>query len=174
MFNLVDAIKKIFIEQSNVNKTLKKGTVFLYQIFPSSICYFHDLFMRAIQEKNLDVVQRLLDFYQTAQPQFIDLKERTGAGNSALHVAAKNGFFDILLCLLENYADINIQNKDGNTPLYLAADSNHKSCVKLLIEFGADVNVKNTKNQTVLTEFESKEIKEVINGMWYLCLDVFC
>jgi ankyrin repeat protein len=36
---------------------------------------------------------------------------------------------------LENYANVNIQNKNGETPLFLALENNHRNCAKVIIIF---------------------------------------
>ncbi len=66
--------------------------MFFYQVFPSLISTYHDMMMRACQEKNLDVIQRLVEFFIEFNPNFINMKEKT-TSNTALHVAAYNGFF---------------------------------------------------------------------------------
>ncbi len=48
--------------------------------------------MRACQEKNLDVIQRLVEFFLNFNPNFINMKEKS-TSNTVLHIAAYNGFF---------------------------------------------------------------------------------
>ena len=84
--------KKIFVECLSNNKILKKGTTFLYQVFPDNIAFYHDLLMKSCRERDIDSVQRLIEFFSKFNPSFINLKERSN-GNSALHIAAQNGYF---------------------------------------------------------------------------------
>ncbi|RMZ96159.1 serine threonine- phosphatase 6 regulatory ankyrin repeat subunit B-like [Brachionus plicatilis] len=118
----------IFVECLSNNKILKKKMTFLYQVFPSDITFYHNFLLKSCLEKK---------FNKNTQ-------------NSALHICASHGYFRILLYLLENYANVNIQNKEGNTPLMLASENFHRDCAKLLIEFGADVNILNNRALTAL------------------------
>lgn len=51
--------------------------------------------------------------------------------------------------MIENGADINLQNKNGNTLLLIASASGHQS-VKSLLAKGAKCNIANNKGQTPL------------------------
>ncbi len=50
----------------------------------------------------------------------IDTSTRTQKGETALHLAAREGHLDVLQLLI-GFSDINAQDKEGNTPLHLAA-----------------------------------------------------
>jgi len=43
--------------------------------------------------------------------------------------------------LIEQGADINIENESGETPLFNACSSGNENLVKYLIEHGADINI---------------------------------
>ena len=69
-------------------------------------------------------------------------------GNSPMHRAVSNGFFDIAKRLVEKGSDVNLQNKEGITPLFLGVKNKHEQLIKLLIENEADVNIGYKKNYT--------------------------
>jgi hypothetical protein len=52
--------------------------------------------MKSCRDKDLDAVKRLVEFFSKFNPNFINLKEH-GSQNTALHVAAQNGYFVNLL-----------------------------------------------------------------------------
>jgi ankyrin repeat protein len=161
--------------------------MFLYQVFPQSISFYHRFLIKACHENDLETVRRLVEFFATFDLTFINLREPKSL-NSALHIAVLNGYFvillsafkttfydflqfrlflifkDVLLVLLDNYADPNIKNKDGNTPLMLAADACQRDCFKLLLEYGADVNIKNNRRNTVLTQPLGAEMKAFVQS----------
>ena len=69
-------------------------------------------------------------------------------GNSPMHRAVSNGFFDIAKRLVEKGSDVNLQNKEGITPLFLGVKNKHEQLIKLLIENEADVKIGYKKNYT--------------------------
>lgn len=103
---------------------------FLYQVFPSDINFYHNFLLKSCLEKKFSSIQRLIEFFSVYYPNFINLKDKN-TQNSALHICASHGYFRILLYLLENYANVNIQNKEGNTPLMLASENFHRDCAKV-------------------------------------------
>ena len=61
-------------------------------------------------------------------------------GFVGLHIAAQEGFCDIMELLLDHAdTDINVQNIYGYTPLHSAAYCNRPDAVKMLLQRGADV-----------------------------------
>ncbi|XP_055544901.1 transient receptor potential channel pyrexia [Wyeomyia smithii] len=68
-----------------------------------------------------------------------------------LHVAASNGFVDIMKLLLDHGADARSQyGKKKITALHLASSENYLECVELLITAGADIDARNQDQQTPL------------------------
>lgn len=104
----------------------------LYQVFPSNVNFYHSFLLKACLEKKIESVQRLIEFFSVYYPDFINLKDKNNQ-NSALHICASNGYFKILLYLLENFANVNIQNKEGNTPLMMASENFHRDCAKVTL-----------------------------------------
>jgi ankyrin repeat protein len=62
-------------------------------------------------------------------------------GWTPLHVAALNGYGDMVQFLLANNAKVNAKNSAGDTPLILAAEEGHEAVVELLLRNNANVNV---------------------------------
>lgn len=67
--------------------------------------------------------------------------EKDERGDTALHLAARNGYADCVKALLEKGADVNALN-ERLLPLNDAARWGHYDCITLLIQHGADTQMK--------------------------------
>ncbi|CAG2253289.1 unnamed protein product [Mytilus edulis] len=63
------------------------------------------------------------------------------AGCSPLHFACFMGRIDIVSCLLDHNANINMTKEDGTTPLFFACEVGHEDIVRLLLDKGADTQI---------------------------------
>ncbi len=68
---------------------------------------------------------------------------------SALHIAVKNGSYEIVEDLLK-ITDVNITDGYGRTPIHYASAKGFTKIAELLIKNGADVNVKDDRGITPL------------------------
>jgi len=66
-----------------------------------------------------------------------DLEARDSENNTALMIAAKEGYIDIVSKLINAGANVNATDRFGCTALFKAADKNHVDIVKMLIAKGA-------------------------------------
>ena len=89
-------------------------------------------------------------------------------GNSPMHRAVSNGFFDIAKRLVEKGSDVNLQNKEGITPLFLGVKNKHEQLIKLLIENEADVSIGYKENST--ERFYLVHVKEKGRAAWHYVL----
>ena len=71
-------------------------------------------------------------------------------GAPPLHLAADQGYKEIVELLIAKGADVNAKNKFGSTPMHKAARRGQKEVNELLIDNGADVNAKNNRGRTAL------------------------
>lgn len=71
-------------------------------------------------------------------------------GRTPLHLAAMNGWLDVVERLLEAKAPINATDVHRQTPMHLAAHQNHASVIERLIAGGAMVNLADERGQTPL------------------------
>jgi hypothetical protein len=89
---------------------------------------------KAIVENNISKVQKILN-------QDIDPNLRfTFTSHTPLHMAASNGYTDIMKLLITKGANINIENIYFGTPLNLAAKNGETAAVKLLLKKRAQLN----------------------------------
>ncbi|CAG2212561.1 unnamed protein product [Mytilus edulis] len=63
------------------------------------------------------------------------------AGSSPLHIACFMGRLDVVCCLLDNNANINITKEDGTTPLFYSCEVGHEDIVRLLLDKEAETKI---------------------------------
>ena len=83
------------------------------------------------------------------------INARDSDGSTPLHCAAWKGHVDAVALLLQNGADVSIENHNGHwggTALHAAAHGNQRPVAELLITHGADVNKVSFKGTTPLQE----------------------
>jgi ankyrin repeat protein len=86
--------------------------------------------------ENLAEVNRLIN--NGARIQFQDQY-----GTTAVHIAASQGFDDLLELLLSNKPDaVNMEQKDGLTAAHLAVKGNHVRCLQILNKYKANMGMK--------------------------------
>ena len=100
--------------------------------------------MAGHEENALDVAEmmeseeKLLEVVVAVKGANIDIK-----GTPLLMWAAQKGHIYTVRYLVEQGAEVNVQDKDGNTALMWAAQKGHIYTVRYLVEQGAEVNAQN-------------------------------
>ncbi|CAF3574213.1 unnamed protein product, partial [Rotaria sordida] len=155
---------EVYINAPSQNKTLPDKTIFLYQVFPESLKFYHNFLLKACAEGHLDSVVHLVQFLQKLYPNFINLHE-SNSDNTALHVACKHNNMNIARYCLDNGAYVDSLNKDGNTPLFCAAERFANSCAKLLLEYGADITIVNNRKKTIRESCISDEFQQTVTDV---------
>ena len=86
-------------------------------------------------------------------------------GESLLHVAAKKGNLSMVKLLIEQGANVNIQDESGNTPLHYAAANGKKDIVKYLLDNKADSSIVNVKEQKAIDYSNIKGFNEITEAI---------
>ena len=81
--------------------------------------------------------------------------------NSALFFATENEHHEVMKYLIENEADVNLDNKEDETPLMKSVVKNDFEGVKILVENGADVNAKDGVSSVLVKGVRSGNIEMV-------------
>ncbi|KAG8042704.1 hypothetical protein G9C98_005339 [Cotesia typhae] len=102
-----------------------------------------NLLHRATGEGNYTIVSELL------KCGYRSLDAKNELGQTAVHLAAKDGIDEILKKLIESKASVNCRDSAGYTPLHYACQSNLPNTVRLLIQGGANVQARNTSTGMV-------------------------
>ncbi|WBX99481.1 ankyrin repeat domain-containing protein [Chryseobacterium gambrini] len=92
---------------------------------------------------------------------YLFLDTYTSGGESLLHLAVKNSHLYMVELLLNNGADVNIQDESENTALHYAASNGKKDIVALLIKHGANVNLTNVREQKPLDYANQRGFNEI-------------
>jgi ankyrin repeat protein len=117
--------------------------------------------VKLLIEQHADVNLLASDFFGGGGglgPQFWRSDLTRGIGETALHVAARNGHAAVAKLLLSNGASPNVKTESGATPLHIACANVDGAMVKLLIDGGADVRAKTQEGISPLrAALDSKE-----------------
>lgn len=91
----------------------------------------------------------------------VNVQDRYGA--SALHIAASNGYIEVLKFLLSQPSlDINIRDKEGWTPFHAASFWGQREAMKMLAEKGADMDQRDLHDESAFAIAEDPEIRQYI------------
>jgi len=136
-FNKLENIDTNNIQKLKINK-MSESNIQELSLKKLSQDFFH------MTEKNhIEEVKSIIN-------QRIDVNIKNDFGNTALMIAAREGYLNIANLLIKSGADINLQERWGCTAIILAVQNVQFEMAKLLIEHGADVNIKNKMGQTAL------------------------
>ena len=92
--------------------------------------------MEAIREKDS---KRALEIIAEGN---IDLEYKDENGNTALNLACRRGFEELVPALTKMGANVNSRNNKGWTPLHLAAGCGMLETCEMLLDHQTDVNAK--------------------------------
>lgn len=84
------------------------------------------------------------------------------SGMTPLHLAAAKGLYGVVQILLENKAEVDVQNSKGDIPLHLAVINDHFDVVQIFLERGVNIDVKTCDNFTSLHIAAEKGYEKVV------------
>ncbi|XP_058059386.1 ankyrin-3-like [Anopheles bellator] len=115
-------------------------------------------FLRAARAGDL---QKLIEYLETGQ--VTDINTCNANGLNALHLAAKDGHYDIVNELLKRGANVDNATKKGNTALHIASLAGQKEIIHLLLQYNASVNVQSQNGFTPLYMAAQENHDECVN-----------
>lgn len=87
-------------------------------------------------------------FFMHSDP--VSINQKNFGGATALHLAARQGGFEVVDILVKAGAKIDAVDNEGWTPLMRAANASNPKIVKLLIDNGADATAKNSVGESAI------------------------
>ena len=78
------------------------------------------------------------------------INQRNKGGATSLHIACREGNFEITKTLIDNGANVNIIDNEGWTPLMRASLNGNGEIVEILLKNGAKANLLNSLNESAL------------------------
>jgi hypothetical protein len=91
------------------------------------------------------------------------INQRNKGGATSLHIACREGNFDITKILIENGANVNIIDNEGWSPLMRASLAGNDKIIELLLKNGAKAHLLNSLNESALIHATSSKCVECIN-----------
>jgi uncharacterized protein len=105
------------------------------------------LITSCVKENRLDLVKQLVSHGAKVNNQSLN---KDSFGQTPLMEAAYHGFYELAHYLINNGANLDLQNKMGHTALLLAVINRKSDLVQLLVEHHADVNCMDKNKLTPL------------------------
>ncbi|MBU6139940.1 MAG: ankyrin repeat domain-containing protein [Proteobacteria bacterium] len=116
--------------------------------------------MSAVSSGDVDGVK----FFAKSGPAVIN--QRNLGGATALHLACREGNFEIVKILVDGGADINLADNEGWTPLMRAALVGDKNSVDLLLTKGAKADAINSVGESALIHAAYSSCNECLISMF--------
>lgn len=89
----------------------------------------NEVFFRSVKNDKINIVRNFLE-KKTASTNYKDEN-----GDTALHIASRQGQLSMVVLLLEHKADRTAKNKNNETPIAVAASNDHWDCVEAFTKY---------------------------------------
>ncbi|XP_044578890.1 putative ankyrin repeat protein RF_0381 [Cotesia glomerata] len=120
----------------------------------------HELIIdRDFGSRRVRVTSRRMLYHMIRQG--VDLSAKNREGQAAIHLAAKQGIWDLFNVLLEEGSTINLEDDNGRTALFYAVEGRQKGKVDKLLRMGAGVNHTDNQGMTPLMMVFNKRVDYV-------------
>lgn len=94
------------------------------------------------------------------------INQKNFGGATALHMASREGNFEIAKILVDSGADVNLLDNEGWTPLMRASLAANKNIVDLLLLKGAQANAINSVGESAIIHATSSDCNDCLNAMF--------
>lgn len=90
------------------------------------------------------------------------VNKKNSGGASSLHIATRNGYFNIVKILVENGANVNEEDNEGWTPIMRSALLGDYKTMEYLINNNADLSKSNNFNETVIIHSSASDCNKCL------------
>lgn len=119
----------------------------------------------SLDEIRLVIPRQMLNDLRNCVEEKRDINITGEHGETACHIAAANGYQEVLEFLLDHGAKFDIGDKDLWQPIHAAACWGHDRIVEILVNHGADLEAMTKDGETPLDLTEDEEMQEIINEL---------
>ena len=145
----LEAVKLLVARDADINGSIDKGQRSLYRHIESMPGLARRAFGKfdnlAYEERSTPVIEAARRNHAEIIRHLIrnkaDIEAKTGAGQTALHIAAHYGQMKPIETLVELGANIEKRDEGSCTALFLATWKKHTDAMKWLLDHDADINV---------------------------------
>ncbi len=142
---------------ANPNQTSENGKNALHHaVSIDALCF-------APQEANPDFTLCPLTIPAMLASAGVDVNQSDNEGNTALHIAAKNGLVGVVATIIQAGGNVNCLNGSGETPLHLVGGPMPHICAQVLLLNKADTALKNKSGLTPMDLAMQKKNQLLIN-----------
>eukprot|EP00743_Colponemidia_sp_Colp-15_P002557 GILK01002772.1.p1 GENE.GILK01002772.1~~GILK01002772.1.p1 ORF type:complete len:302 (+),score=30.02 GILK01002772.1:31-936(+) len=113
--------------------------------------------VRETKRNDVKMVQQLID----EDPDCVT--KSSAAGMTALHWAAKRGFYRIAEILVQAGANVNCRDMAHRTPLHLATKGGHLDVITMLVAEGAHPYIRTRADKTAIDFASSAQVKSYLD-----------
>lgn len=142
----LDMFNYLIEKNINLNEINIHGDSILIELVKTIINLDKEFLDSLDKEKNIILmINKLIELK-------VDLNIKNNDGLSALMLAAKSNNYELVKALIENHADVNIEDDNKDTALSITAvcGNSYWEVIECLLVNGAKIDTKNNNNQTVI------------------------
>ena len=116
----------------------------------------------SLQYNQVSIVKQILMKGADINHRFRQVDRRRHNGQTAISVAVRKNYKEMVEMLLKEGCDVNCPDMKGETPIFVAIRNGKKPAVKMLVEANCDVNYLNHKGQSVIFSAVQRGQKDLL------------
>lgn len=149
-FEEIDYLEKLNQEFTQVGSIKREGdraTTIHWKEYKRKVKQNNNRLLDLVEDGKLKEIQALVE-NQKDSP--VDLNTRGLGGNTVLHTAVNEGYFEVCKYLLEKGAEPDSINKIEQAPLHFAAKRGETRIIELLLKYSKNINIQDHDKNTPL------------------------